>query len=94
MENFAPGILAHNLARQPRRLAHIITYSTAKLVPHRPDALDAYEQALRETVMQPTITFDVRHFPVTPVELAVQFSGVSRPVQEYIEGFGERVRDM
>ncbi|KAL5375304.1 hypothetical protein DPSP01_011313 [Paraphaeosphaeria sporulosa] len=94
MQNLAPGILQQNLARQPRRLAHMITYSTTRLAGGDANGHALYEQALLATGLHPTITFDVSHFPAAPAGLAMQFSGVSGEVQEVVRGYGEGMRDL
>ncbi|KAL5395641.1 hypothetical protein PMIN06_005435 [Paraphaeosphaeria minitans] len=94
MQHFAPGTLQQNLARQPRRLAHITTYSTARLAAGDATAHALYDQALLATGLQPLITFDVSHFPAAPAALAMRVSGVSGEMQELVRGYGEGMRDL
>lgn len=94
MQNFAPGALEQHLARQPRRLAHILTYSTARLAAVDATAHALYEQAVLATGLQPFIMFDVAHFPPPSPALAAQFTGISGPIQETVKGFDEGMRDL
>ena len=94
MQNFAPGILEHNLAYQSQRVAYIATYSTARMAAKDPSAVALYEQAVLATGLQPIITFDVGHFPLPSPVLSAQYTGTSLPIQEAIRQSGSGMRDL
>lgn len=94
MQNFAPGILEHNLAYQSQRVAYIATYSTARMAAKDPSAVALYEQAVLATGLQPIITFDVGHFPLPSPVLCAQYTGVRLPIQEVIKQSESGMRDL
>lgn len=94
MQNFAPKFHTHDFVHPSRRVAYIVTYSTARMATGDPSAIALYEQALLASGLQPVITFDTSHFPQPPADLCAQFTGVSAPIQEVVRQSASGMRDL